>query len=61
MTGGVQLTLGGLPLDPTELASLSAFERGRIYRALGLDDQQIACAEEATRQVIVQRYRRRAG
>ncbi|MEK6327487.1 MAG: hypothetical protein AABM66_08200 [Actinomycetota bacterium] len=49
-----------LPVDPAELAKLTAPERGRIYRKLELHPLQIASAEEAVTAVIRGRYRRAA-
>ncbi len=49
-----------LPLDPAELAELSAPERGAIYKALSLGALQIASAEDAVRLVIRRRSARPA-
>jgi hypothetical protein len=49
-----------LPVDPVELAELTAPERGVIYDTLGLHALQRAAAEEATRAVLRGRYRRAA-
>jgi hypothetical protein len=51
MTGAVQLRLGGLPLDPRELARLSILERAALYTQLDLDAQQREAAEEAVRRL----------
>jgi hypothetical protein len=58
MTGGVQLRIGGLPLDPRELARLPIRERARIYAELGLDPEQREVIEEAARLVRRREYRR---
>jgi len=46
-----------LPLDPVQLARLIAPERGRRYAALGLDQLQIAAAEDGVRAVLRREYR----
>jgi hypothetical protein len=47
---GVQLSLlAGQPLDPEELAELTAPERARLYGELALDWAQRAEAEDAVR------------
>jgi hypothetical protein len=46
-----------LPLDPVQWAQLDSPERGRRYRELGLDQFQIAAAEDAVRQVLRREYR----
>lgn len=57
MTRAVQLPLSGaLPLNPVELANLLAYERGRLYRELGLDVTQRQAAEEAVRRVRRHKY-----
>jgi hypothetical protein len=54
----VQLPLvADLPLDPAELAELTAPERGRIYDELGLDWAQRAEAEHAVRLAIATKCR----
>ena len=55
---GVQLTLGGLPLDPVELAKLPILDRAKLYTELGLDHFQREAAEQATRLVVARRYGR---
>jgi hypothetical protein len=52
--GGRRPTAGNaqLPLDPAELAELSAPERGAIYKALGLGVLHIAGIEETVRAVL---------
>jgi hypothetical protein len=50
----------GLPLDPHELADLTAPERGRAYEAAGLDALQRIAAEEAVRAMLAGRYPRRS-
>ena len=56
MNGGVQLSLGGLPLDPVELAKLPILERIALFEELGLSREQREAAEQACRLVIAQRY-----
>jgi hypothetical protein len=46
-----------LPLDPVRLATLSAPERGEVYRRLDLDRVQIAAAEANVRIVLLRKYR----
>lgn len=60
MSVQLPLSLGDaqLPLDPAELAQLSAPERGLLYRQLGLCVLQRAAAEEAVRAVLAGQYRR---
>ena len=61
MSGAVQLSLaisGQRPLDPIELAELSAPQRGDLYRALDLNRAQIGAAEDGVRQVLAGRYLR---
>ena len=54
----LQLTFDGEGLDPHLLAEMLAPERGRLYAQLGLNDLQIACAEEAVRRVRLREYGR---
>jgi hypothetical protein len=56
----LQLSFEAEGLDPHALAALSAPERGNLYRELGLDPMQRACAEEATRKVLAREYGRAA-
>jgi hypothetical protein len=63
--GGVQLRIDGasgygLPLKPERLAELNMFEVGHICLALGLDDEQRACAEAAVAAVAAGAYPRGA-
>ena len=60
MTGGAQLRLPVLPLDPVVLSKLSSPERGQRYAAANLDPLQIAAAEEAIRRVRLGTYARRS-
>ena len=46
-----------LPLDPVQLARLTAPERGAVYRRLDLDRLQIDAAETAARSAIARRLR----
>jgi hypothetical protein len=52
----VQLTLGGLPLNPHELARVPLDRRIRLYEEIGLDVWQREAAEQAVRLVIAKRY-----
>jgi hypothetical protein len=45
-----------LPLNPEELAELSAHDRAQLYNLVVLDSFQRACAEEARRLVLAGRY-----
>lgn len=47
-----------IPLDPVQLAQLSAPERGKVYRRAGLDRLQIAASEDAVRLVLRREYGR---
>jgi hypothetical protein len=60
VSAAVQLPLDGLPLDPVQVAELSAPARGRLYAELGLDHFQREAAEAAVRAVLADRYQRRA-
>ncbi len=57
--GGAQLPLGGgLPVDPRELAKLTAIQRADWYSKIGLDWAQRQAAEAAVRRVLAGLYRR---
>ena len=58
---GVQLTFGGLPLDPVELATVPILERTDLYRKLDLDPAQREAIEAAVRLVVAKRYAKRYG
>ena len=61
MSGGeVQLSLDG-GLDPVEVSTLKARDRGRLYQRLGLDFEQRQAIEDAVREVLADRYARRYG
>jgi hypothetical protein len=57
-TGGVQLPLNGLPLNPHELAKLPILARGKLYAELALHPTEREAAEEAVRAVQRRMYRR---
>jgi hypothetical protein len=52
------LAIGGyaLPVDPVRLADESIFQVRHILRTLDLDDQQVACAEQAVALVLEGSY-----
>ena len=60
MSGGAQLPLEGLPLDPRALAGLSIFERIALDEELKLDPAQRKCAEQAARLIVRGEYLRGA-
>jgi hypothetical protein len=61
VSGGVQLPLEGLPLDPVEVSGLQAPDRGRLYQQIGLDFEQIQAIEDAVRAVLAGQYARSYG
>jgi hypothetical protein len=59
VTGGVQLTLARLPLDPRQLSRIPLSERAQLYRELRIAPEERECAESAVRLIRRGEYLRR--